>query len=199
MATARILDYGVGNIHSLTKALERSGLQVELAEAADGPGQADAIVLPGVGAWGPAAKALEPAREAVLDAVDDGRPLLGICLGMQLLGRASDEGIGSGLGIVPAQVETLHHERLPQIGWNTVESPETGPLSALSGHHVYYVNSYALPADAPGVAATTTYGDPFAAIIHRDTVLATQFHPEKSSHAGRLVLDAFADIVEGRA
>ncbi|MDX1610962.1 MAG: imidazole glycerol phosphate synthase subunit HisH [Candidatus Thermoplasmatota archaeon] len=199
MSTVRILDYGVGNIHSLKKALERSGLEVELTPCDEGPGDADGIVLPGVGAWTPAAKALEPARTSILDAVDDGLPLLGVCLGMQLLARTSPEGQGEGLGILDAACHRLQAPRIPHIGWNDVQGPTQGPLTALDARNVYYVHSYALAPDAPGVTSTTTYGETFAATVERENVIATQFHPEKSSHAGRIVMDAYADLVEGRA
>lgn len=192
----RILDYGVGNIHSLTKALERAGLRVELVDADEGPGDADGIVLPGVGAFAPAARALAPSRDAIRDAVDDGLPVLGVCLGMQLLAEGSAEGEGEGLGIVDGLVHRLDHPKLPHIGWNTVQGPSSGPMAEIHGRHVYYVHSFALPPDAPSVVAETTYGETFPAVYHRDNVIATQFHPEKSSAAGEIVLDAFADTVE---
>lgn len=198
MGTVRLLDYGVGNIHSLTKALERSGLTVETTPVSEGPGDADGVVLPGVGAFAPAAKEIEPVREELLNAIDDGLPLLGVCLGMQLLAEGSAEGDGEGLGLIPGDVRTLDHPRLPHIGWNSLEGPTKGPLAALDGRHVYYVHSYILP-DHDDVVATTTYGETFPAIVHRGNVIATQFHPEKSSDAGRVVLDAFADTVEAHA
>ena len=192
----RLLDYGVGNLHSLTKALLREGLEVETTAAAEGPGDADGVVLPGVGAFAPAAKALAPAKGELRDRIAEGLPLLGVCLGMQLLARDSDEGPGAGLGVVDARCETLEHERLPHIGWNTLEGPKQGSLADLAGRHVYYVHSYALPADAPDTIATSTYGTRFSAVIQRDNLIATQFHPEKSSEAGRIVLAAFAQLVE---
>lgn len=192
-----ILDYGVGNIHSLTKALEHTGLDVDIVPVKQGPQDADAIVLPGVGAFEPAAKALDPARGAILDAIDDGTPFLGVCLGMQLLAEGSKEGQGEGLGLIPGNVERLRHERIPHIGWNQLEGPHEGPMASLHGRHVYYVHSYIVP-DHADVTAYSTYGDPFPAILHRDNVIATQFHPEKSSTAGRIVMDTFAQTVEDR-
>lgn len=194
--TVRILDYGVGNIHSLTKALERAGLGVELVDADEGPGNADGIVLPGVGAFAPAARALAPARDAIREAVDGGLPVLGVCLGMQLLAEGSAEGEGQGLGIVDGLVHRIDHPKLPHIGWNTVEGPRSGPMADIDGRHVYYVHSFVLPSDAAGVVAETTYGETFPTVYQRDNVIATQFHPEKSSTAGEIVLDAFADTVE---
>ena len=199
MSTARLLDYGVGNLHSLRKALERSGLAVEVTPTAEGPGDADALVLPGVGAFAPAASALAPAREAIVEAVEAGTPLLGVCLGLQLLAEGSEEGPGQGLGLLPGRSITLAAPRLPHIGWNTLEGPHEGPLAALDGQYVYYVHTYGLAPGTPGTVATTTYGNTFSAIVHADNVMAAQFHPEKSSAAGRIVLDAFAALVEGRA
>lgn len=193
----RILDYGVGNIHSLTKALEHAGLDVDIVPVKQGPQDADGIVLPGVGAFEPAADALDPARGAILDAIDDGVPFLGVCLGMQLLAEGSKEGHGEGLGLIPGNVERLRHERIPHIGWNQLEGPDEGPMAGLHERHVYYVHSYVVP-DHADVTAYSTYGDPFPAIVHRDNVIATQFHPEKSSTAGRIVMDTFAETVEGR-
>lgn len=196
MASVRVLDYGVGNLHSLTKALERSGLTVSVTKAAQGPGDADGIVLPGVGAFAPAAKSLAPARDEIVAAIEDGLPFLGVCLGMQLLAEGSAEGQGQGLGLIDGDVQRLAHDTLPHIGWNTLEGPDKGPLSALDGRHVYYVHTFVLPPGTPDIVATTTYGASFPAILQRDTMIATQFHPEKSSSAGRLVIDAFANLVE---
>ncbi len=194
-ATVRLLDYGVGNMHSLQKALERAGLDVEMAPAADGPGEADGLVLPGVGAFAPAAEAIAPVREELAQAIRDGLPTLGVCLGMQLLCEGSVEGDGIGLGLIEGEVERLAAPRIPHIGWNTVEGPSQGPLAAIDGRHVYYVHSFVVP-DNPTTVATTTYGQPFPAILHDGNLLATQFHPEKSSGAGRIVLDAFTQLVE---
>jgi len=192
--TVRLLDYGVGNIHSLTKALERAGIDVELAPATDGAGEADGLVLPGVGAFGPAARALAPVRDEIRDAVDDGLPLLGVCLGMQLFAEGSVEGEGRGLGLVDGKVGPLDADRLPHIGWNTIEHARD-PVEALDDRHVYYVHSYALP-DNPHTVAETTYGETFPAIVAFDNVIGAQFHPEKSSQAGRVVLDAYANLLE---
>lgn len=200
MKRVRLLDYGVGNIHSLKKALERAGLAVEVAPAARGAGDADGLVLPGVGAFAPAADALAPARDELLAALDGGMPALGVCLGMQLLCEGSVEGPGRGLGLLPGEVQLLQNPRLPHIGWNTIEGARgANDLATLEGRHVYYVHSYVLPSDVPGVIATSTYGDSFPAIVRTRNVLATQFHPEKSSDAGRLVLDAFARLVQEAA
>jgi glutamine amidotransferase len=189
-----LLDYGVGNIHSLTKALERAGLEVELADAREGVGEADGLVLPGVGAFGPAAEALAPVRDEIREAVDEGLPLLGVCLGMQLFAEGSREGGGQGLGLIEGQVRPLDADRLPHIGWNTVEHARA-PIADLDERHVYYVHSFALP-DNPHTVAETTYGERFPAVVAFDNVIGAQFHPEKSSRAGRVVLDAYADLLE---
>jgi glutamine amidotransferase len=189
-----LLDYGVGNIHSLTKALERAGLEVELADAREGVGEADGLVLPGVGAFGPAAEALAPVRDEIREAVDEGLPLLGVCLGMQLFAEGSREGGGQGLGLIEGQVRPLDADRLPHIGWNTVERARA-PIADLDERHVYYVHSFALP-DSPHTVAETTYGERFPAVVAFDNVIGAQFHPEKSSRAGQVVLDAYADLLE---
>lgn len=192
----RILDYGVGNIHSLTKALENSGLQVELVPVERGVGEADGLVLPGVGAFGPAAQAIDPVREEIREATMQGRPLLGVCLGMQLLAEGSREGEGRGLGLIEGEVRRLEHRPLPHIGWNTLEDAGE-PVQALAGRHVYYVHSFVVP-DNPHTVATTMYGERFPAIVAFDNVIGAQFHPEKSSKAGGVVLDAYADLLEVR-
>jgi glutamine amidotransferase len=193
--TVRLLDYGVGNIHSLTKALERSGLAVNLVASTEGPGDADGLVLPGVGAFGPAAASIDQARGAIREALDDGLPMLGVCLGMQLLAEGSSEGPGQGLGLIEGDVRPLEGPRLPHIGWNTLGVDPDDPLAELDGRHVYYVHSFVLP-DNPHTIATTDYDETFPAIVRTDNVLATQFHPEKSSGAGRVVLDEFQSMVE---
>lgn len=190
----RLLDYGVGNIHSLTKALQRAGLQVDLEPVTEGVGDADGLVLPGVGAFGPAAGSIASVKDEVVDAVDDGLPLLGICLGMQLFAQGSSEGLGEGLGLIDGDVRRLDHKRLPHIGWNTIEAAKP-PFQALEGRHVYYVHSFVLP-DNPHTAGETTYGETFPALFADDNVIGAQFHPEKSSQAGRVVLDAYVDLVE---
>jgi glutamine amidotransferase len=188
-----ILDYGVGNLHSITKALVRAGAMVRVEVDPRGAADSEALVLPGVGAFGPAAARLAPARDHLRASILAGLPTLGICLGMQLLFDASEEGDGDGLGIFSGRVARLRAARLPQIGWNDVEA--TGePLFAASGFRTaYYANSFACRAhDARDVIAWSTHEeDRFVAAVRRGNCVGLQFHPEKSSTPGIRLLEAW--------
>lgn len=184
-----VFDYGAGNLHSLMKALELEGVRVDVETDPARATSGDMLVLPGVGAFGAAADRLAPGREHMRDAILAGLPTLGICLGMQLLFEGSDEGEGSGLGIIRGRVVRLAARRVPQIGWNEVEwsgDGEAGPRIA------YYANSYVCrPLDTSHVVAWTTHeGDHFPAVVRAGGVVGVQFHPEKSSSAGVRFLHA---------
>jgi len=198
-----LCDYGTGNLHSLTKALQAHGASVRIDDDPARLLEADAMVLPGVGAFGAAAARLVPGRAAILDALEAGFPCLGICLGMQLLFDRSEESPGEGLGFIPGKVRRLRAERVPQMGWNTVE-PATGAPSneppapdpifaASSAPTVYYANTYVgEPDDDRDVIAWTTYGrDRFAAAVRRRRTWGVQFHPEKSSTGGLRILGSW--------
>jgi glutamine amidotransferase len=160
---------------------------------------ADALILPGVGAFAPAAERLASGRHAMREAIAAGLPTLGICLGMQLMFDASDEGAGTGLGVFPGRVTRLDADRLPQIGWNALED-RRDPLFAASGLDVaYYANSFACrPDDSSSVIAWSSHGrDRFPAAVRRGRCVGVQFHPEKSSMPGRRFVDAF--LAEARA
>ena len=189
-----VFDYGAGNLHSLAKALERAGarVRVETDPAAAAAG-ADALVLPGVGAFAAACERLAPGRDAVRAAVAGGLPTLGICLGMQLLFEASDEGPGEGLALVPGRVTRIRARRVPQIGWNAVEPADAArpdPLLAESAlGTAYYANSYVCrPAGADAERLVTAWseheGDRFPAAVRAGSAVGVQFHPEKSSAPG---------------
>ena len=188
-----LFDHGAGNLHSLAKALAAAGAEPLItADPAQLVG-AEAIVLPGVGAFAPAAARLAPAREAVRDALLAGTPALGICLGMQLMFESSEEGDGAGLGVFAGRVTRLATERLPHVGWNSVESGgerllERAPLDA-----VYYAHSYACrPSQLQMVTAWSELeGERVPAIVRRGRTVGVQFHPEKSSQAGLAFLRAF--------
>lgn len=193
-------DYGAGNLHSLVKALEGAGREIVVVEdPALAPRDADALILPGVGAFAPAAARLAAGRVAMREAILGGLPTLGICLGMQLLFDASDEGPGAGLGVVPGRVTRLDADRLPQIGWNALDA-RADPLFATSGLDIaYYANSFVCrPTDETTVIAWSTHGrDRFPAAVRRGRCVGVQFHPEKSSTPGRRFVEAF--LAEAKA
>jgi glutamine amidotransferase len=194
-----ILDYGVGNLHSIRKAFEREGAKPRLVHDPEAILEAPAIVLPGVGAFGDAAQKLAPYRDALFEALDAGKPLLGVCLGMQLLMEASEESPGArGLGYIRGKAVRLRHEKLPQIGWNTVSPVENEPLFAglPDGAHVYYVNSFACAPHEPVTIATTTYGETFTAAIRKRNAWGVQFHPEKSGEAGLRLIRNFISTAQ---
>ena len=193
-----VFDYGAGNLHSLAKALEGPDVLVRIEtdpRRTVEPGT-DVLVLPGVGAFGAAAERLAPGRDAMRDAIIGGLPTIGICLGMQLLLDASDEGEGEGLGVISGRVTRLHAVRVPQIGWNGVEPVPGEPLFvAVPLPMVYYANSYVCrPADARVITAWTEHeGDRFPAAVRAGRAVGVQFHPEKSSTQGVRFLRAFLD------
>lgn len=193
-----LLDYGVGNLHSIRKALEKAGADVALTSDPADLLRAKAIVLPGVGAFGDAAAELASMRDALLEALAGGTPLLGICLGMQLLFESSEESPGArGLGYIRGRVKKLHHDVLPQIGWNVVSFVEDPLFDGLGeGTHVYYVNSYAPAPEEPVTIATTTYGSTFTAVVRKRNAWGAQFHPEKSGEAGLQMLSNFIRVAK---
>lgn len=189
-----IFDYGAGNLHSLTKALTGEGRIVRVeTDAAAAARDTDALVLPGVGAFAPAAARLAPGREAMRAAIASGLPTLGICLGMQLLFDSSEEGAGDGLGIFAGRVTTLAADRLPQIGWNALDDGRDPLLTASGLTMAYYANSFACrPVDATSVIAWSTHErDRFPAAVRRGACVGVQFHPEKSSRPGLRFIEAF--------
>ncbi len=191
-----VLDYGMGNLRSVARALEHAGGQVTVtAEPAVVQG-ADALVVPGVGAFGACMRNLRTSGldEAICDFARTGRPLLGVCLGMQVLFEASEEGAGAGLGLLPGVVARLPASvRIPHMGWNDVlwtsEHPFLRRISA--GTRYYFVHSYAVQAASAYTVGTAVHGRAFAAAVARDNVFATQFHPEKSGAAGLALYEAF--------
>jgi imidazole glycerol phosphate synthase, glutamine amidotransferase subunit len=191
-----IFDYGAGNLHSLAKALDADGVEVEIESDPVRAARSEVLVLPGVGAFGSAAERLAPGREAMRQAILNGLPTIGICLGMQLLFDASDEGAGQGLGVIPGRVTRLDAARVPQIGWNAVEPAGTDPLFVAAPLPIaYYANSFVCrPDDARAVVAWSEHeGDRFPAAVRSTRTLGVQFHPEKSSSDGVRFLQAFLD------
>jgi glutamine amidotransferase len=189
-----VLDYGSGNLRSAQRALERVGAEVTVTASAKAAVEADGLVVPGVGAFA--------ACMAGLDAVDGasiiesrlaaGRPVLGICVGMQVLFDAGVEhGVETkGLGVLPGRVEPLHAPVLPHMGWNTVDAPAGSVLFAglPTDTRFYFVHSYAVHA-TEGLVTTAEHGERFVAAVESGLVSATQFHPEKSGDAGATLLE----------
>jgi glutamine amidotransferase len=201
MTVVTVFDYGAGNLHSLVKALAAPHIEVRVETDPMAAIDTDALVLPGVGAFRPAADRLAPGRRAMAAALDAGLPCLGICLGMQLLFEGSDEGAGVGLGVVPGRVTKLTTPRVPHIGWNAIE-PVGGSdplLQAASLDVAYYAHSYICqPVDAGIVTAwTEESGARFAAALRWRRTVGVQFHPEKSSAPGVRFVRAFVDSVAG--
>ena len=181
-----LFDYGAGNIHSLRKALETTGAPVRLEADPASCARAELLVLPGVGSFGQAAARLEPALDSVSRAIRGGMPVIGICLGMQLLLDGSDEGEGRGLGVIAGRVTRVSARRVPHIGWNPVEGANDPALIASGLSVPYYANSYACRvADETIVTAWCGHeGDRFPAVVRAGRAVGAQFHPEKSGDAG---------------
>jgi glutamine amidotransferase len=199
-----IVDYGMGNLRSVQKAFERLGHAAEVTRDAGRIGEAPAVVLPGVGAFGACMTNLTSLGlvEPVRHAITRGRPFLGICLGMQLLFDESEEfGPVAGLGVLPGRVVRFPpnaERKVPHMGWNTLRVLRPTPaLAGLDdGAYVYFVHSYyPVPADPAVIATTTPYGVEFASSVVRDNVFACQFHPEKSQRVGLRLLDNFVRVL----
>jgi imidazole glycerol-phosphate synthase subunit HisH len=210
--TVAIIDYGSGNLHSALKAFERAaaeadtGQQIRLTSDPDVVRRAERIVLPGVGAYADCMSGLARV-EGMLDALDDsvrrqGKPFLGICVGMQLLSeRGHEYQVTEGLGWIPGEVRMIAPSdpalKIPHMGWNTLSVRREHPLlggipSGKDGWHAYFVHSYAFTNAANGaVLADTDYGGPVTAIVARDNIAGTQFHPEKSQKLGLKLITNF--------
>lgn len=190
-----IFDYGAGNLHSLSKAISGPNVtgffETDPLRSLD----TDVLILPGVGAFSHAAERIAPAAVAMGEALAGGLPAIGICLGMQLLLDASDEGDGCGLGVIPGRVTRLAAARIPQIGWNSLERSRDRALQRSGLTTAYYANSYVCrPRDESVVMAWSTHeGDRFPAIVRAGATIGVQFHPEKSSSAGVRFLRALVE------
>lgn len=199
-----IIDYGMGNLQSVRNALELLGCEVRFSRDPQELSNADALILPGVGSFGEAMTNLlqrelvEPLRRAVLD---DGKPLLGICLGMQLLADSSEEGGNHrGLSLIPGQVKKIPVSpglHLPHIGWNGVAVCKRDPLF----HNIhedgafYFVHSYRFECDPICIAGVTDYGTDITAAVQKEHIFGVQFHPERSQRKGLRLLSNFVDFV----
>jgi glutamine amidotransferase len=192
-----LFDYGAGNLHSLAKALRGDGRDVRVESDAATALDTNLLVLPGVGAFEPAARALESGRSQMRDAIDGGLPCLGICLGMHLMFDSSDEGRGAGLGLFAGRVSKLRTPRTPQIGWNTIDDASDPLFAGARLETAYYANSFVCrPADEAAVIAWSTHqGDRFPAAVRRGNVVGVQFHPEKSSAPGLAFVRSYLDSI----
>lgn len=198
-----IIDYQMGNLRSVQKGFEKVGHAATITSDPTILRQASKVVLPGVGAFGDAMAELRRRHliEPIRDAVQSGKPFLGICLGLQLLFETGYEGgQHQGLGILKGEVvrfELPHDYKVPHMGWNTLKIRKPAPIlkDLAEGTYVYFVHSYFVkPADADVIATETDYGGPFCSMIWRDNLYATQFHPEKSQANGLKILKNFAEL-----
>jgi glutamine amidotransferase len=205
-----IVDYGMGNLRSVEKALQKLGHHAATTASPAEIRAAERVILPGVGAFGAAMGNLAHSRngdgrllDAVIDAARSGRPFLGICLGMQLLLSESDElGHYRGLDLVPGRVTRFSSNgdsslKIPHMGWNALQMTRESPLlcGVPDGAMVYFVHSYVCkPEDPAAVVAAADHGGPFCAVLQRGNIFATQFHPEKSGEVGLRMLDNFARL-----
>jgi len=199
-----LVDYGLGNLRSVTRGLERAGADVTLSADPADFDAADGIVLPGVGAFSEGMDNAGPFRDALVDAAAEGRPLFGICLGMQMLLTTSEEaetvgeGDVRGLDLVPGtNLRFDGGRKVPHMGWNELDVRREHPIAeGIDGEYAYFVHSYyAAPDDEEAVVATTEYGVEFPAIVANEAgnVFGTQFHPEKSSETGLRILRNFVE------
>jgi imidazole glycerol-phosphate synthase subunit HisH len=198
-----IIDYGMGNLRSVQKAIEAVGHEATITSDPEQVRRAGKVILPGVGAFRDAAAELRRTGlgEAICEVVRAGKPCLGVCLGLQLLFDASEEdGEHQGLGLLPGRVVRFPHApglKIPHMGWNTLRILKPAPL--LKGLEpepsVYFVHSYhAVPDDPDDVAAESEHGRPFAAMVWRENLMACQFHPEKSQRVGLAMYANFAAL-----
>ena len=200
--TIAIIDYGAGNLRSVTNTLNYLGAAVKIASTPADLEGASKIVLPGVGAFGAGINALRNAgfEQPLKAAVAAGTPLIGICLGMQYLFESSDEmGNHTGLGLLPGRVTRFpaNGPKVPHIGWNQLHIQRPHPLLAgiESGAYAYFVHSYYVLAESESdVLATTDYGIDYASVVARDNVFGIQPHPEKSQHVGQRILKNFVEM-----
>ena len=211
-----IVDYGMGNLHSVRKAFEACGGEAALARDPAEVARADALVVPGVGSFGDCVENLARAglKDAIAACIGSGRPYLGICLGLQILFSSSEEAPGTpGLGIIPGKVRKFAGSlKVPHMGWNTIRLAGRGggetagagccPLfrGIEDGAYVYFGHSfYPEPEDEAVTAAVTEYGVPFASAIWNGNLMATQFHPEKSQRVGLAMIRNFVAFASARA
>ncbi len=202
-----IVDYGLGNLFSLKSSFAAIGAEALVTSDEKQLHAADKIILPGVGAFGDAAQKLRDSGldQVVIREAAAGKPILGICLGMQLLFEESHEyGVHRGLGLIPGSVRPIadvipKELKIPHIGWNALHMHQKNPLMKYvsEGEHVYFVHSYYAADCEPHTVASAEYGAPLTAAVANKNVFGCQFHPEKSGRTGLAILKAFAEMKEG--
>ena len=196
-----IIDYGMGNLRSVCKAFEAVGAQAQVTHIVGDILKADKVVLPGVGAMGPSMQKLQELSliAPIRKVIQDGKPFLGICLGLQLLfDKSSEGGMCEGLKILPGSVERFTQLKVPHMGWNQVNIQPNGNKmfqEILTGENMYFCHSYFVkPQNSAIAAGTTNYGIDFVSAVVRDNVWGVQFHPEKSQKAGLQILKNFGGL-----
>lgn len=195
-----IIDYGSGNLRSISNAFRKIGAHVQVTSSPESINDSEALVLPGVGAFGSAMDKLENLRDTIIRNIEDGKPFLGICLGLQVLLSESQESPDvRGLDVIPGRVVRIPPgNKVPHMGWNQLVSRRDSPLlEGVEDEYFYFVHSYHAEPAEDVVAATTEYGIEMTAAIEADNVYATQFHPEKSGEAGLDILRNFREIIRG--
>jgi imidazole glycerol-phosphate synthase subunit HisH len=199
-----VIDYGAGNLRSISRALETVGADVVVTSDPDVVRSADAVVLPGVGHAGHSIQTLAELGmpDAIHEVVEQGKPFLGICVGMQVMFEEQEEGDTKGFGLLPGKVRSIQGPvKVPHIGWNKARVARTSPLGNDGDEdYFYFVHSFVAEPDDPNdVVATTDYGEEFASVVVRANVWGTQFHPEKSGTAGLRLIRAFVEQVDQSA
>ncbi|AEH36648.1 imidazole glycerol phosphate synthase subunit HisH [Halopiger xanaduensis] len=205
LASVVVVDYGLGNLRSVTRGLERAGADVTITDDPDAFAEADGVVLPGVGAFREGVENAAPIRDHLLEVAERDQPLFGICLGMQMLLTSSEEGetdgesAVEGLDLVPGtNVRFSDGQKVPHMGWNELDVQRDHPLvEGVDGQYAYFVHSYyAVPDDEFATVASTDYECEFPSIVADDAgnVFGTQFHPEKSGETGLQILRNFVEI-----
>jgi imidazole glycerol-phosphate synthase subunit HisH len=199
MPQVLIVDYGVGNLLSLKFALEKTGLKAKIAPPTQKLKDADAIALPGVGNFTAAAKSLRGVKQELVDTIQAGTPVLGICLGLQLFFESSEEGPGEGLEFFKGKdVRLTGPVKVPHMGWNTLKKVKENELfdGVEDESYVYFVHSlYPVPEDKKIICTKTEYSKNFTSAVASKNIYGTQFHPEKSGEVGLQILKNFAKVV----
>jgi glutamine amidotransferase len=192
-----LADYGVGNLHSIKKALEISGADVTIVENMGLLENAECIVFPGVGAFDKTMERLLPHKEKIKEMLENGIPALGICIGMHILFEGSEEGSSEGIGFFKGSVKKLEAKRIPHMGWNSVDSGDP-ILEGIENRKFYFAHSYyAKPEENVSIGKTEYEGISIDTLFKKENVYGCQFHPEKSSSSGLKMIADFLDFVGG--